>query len=146
MVAGFNDALVAAVKDLFPQRGNVIGTRPEMTTTGDFATIDAAAIKSIVSTLVGNACKMVQYTADATDANILKAFYAKNGANAALTEKNLEEAMIPMLVACIGQVNLGAGKLEKIIHPSDWDGCKDAEAVAYVCLKEYLSYSMPNKV
>lgn len=145
MVAGFNDALVAAVKDLFPQRNNVIGTRPEMTTTGDFATIDAAAIKSIVSTLVGNACKMVQYTADATDANILKAFYAKNGASAALTEKNLEEAMIPMLVACIGQVNLGSGKLEKIIHPSDWDGCKDAEAVAYVCLKEYLSYSMPNK-
>lgn len=145
MVAGFNDALVAAVKDLFPQRNNVIGTRPEMTTTGDFATIDAAAIKSIVSTLVGNACKMVQYTADATDANILKAFYEKNGASTALTEKNLEEAMIPMLVACIGQVNLGAGKLEKIIHPSDWDGCKDAEAVAYVCLKEYLSYSMPNK-
>lgn len=145
MVAGFNDALVAAVKDLFPQSGNVIGTRPEMTTTGNFATIDAAAIKSIVSTLVGNACKMVQYTADATDANILKAFYAKNGASTDLTEKNLEEAMIPMLVACIGQVNLGAGKLEKIIHPSDWDGCKDAEAVAYVCLKEYLSYSMPNK-
>lgn len=145
MVAGFNDALVAAVKDLFPQSGNVIGTRPEMTTTGDFKTIDAAAIKSIVSTLVGNACKMVQYTANATDANILKAFYAKNGASAVLTEKNLEEAMIPMLVACIGQVNLGAGKLEKIIHPSDWDGCKNAEAVAYVCLKEYLSYSMPNK-
>lgn len=145
MAAGFNDALVAAVKDLFPQRSNVIGTRPEMATTGDFATIDAAAIKSIVSTLVGNACKMVQYTADATDANILKAFYAKNGASAALSEKNIEEAMIPMLVACIGQVNLGAGKLERIIHPSDWDGCKDAEAVAYVCLKEYLSYSMPNK-
>ena len=145
MVAGFNDALVAAVKDLFPQSNHVIGTLPEMTETGNFTTIDATAIKSIVSTLVGNACKMVQYTADATDANILKAFYAKNGAKAVLTEKNLEEAMIPMLVACIGQVNLGAGKLEKIIHPSDWDGCKDAEAVAYVCLKEYLSYSMPNK-
>lgn len=145
MVAGFNDALVAAVKDLFPQRDNVIGTLPELATTGNFETIDAAAIKSIVSTLVGNACKMVQYTADATDANILKAFYAKNGASAVLSEKNIEEAMIPMLVACIGQVNLGAGKLERIIHPSDWDGCKDAEAVAYVCLKEYLSYSMPNK-
>lgn len=144
MVAGFNDALVAAVKDLFPQRDNVIGTRPEMTETGNFKTIDAAAIKSIVSTLVGNACKMVQYTADATDKNILKAFHDKYP-GADLTEKNLEEAMIPMLVACIGQVNLGAGKLEKIIHPSDWDGCKDAEAVAYVCLKEYLSYSMPNK-
>ena len=145
MAAGFNDALVAAVKDLFPERANVTGTLPEMTETGNFETIDATAIRSIVSTLVGNACKMVQYTADATDANILKAFYAKFGAEADLTEKNLEEAMIPMLVACIGQVNLGAGKLEKIIHPSDWDGCKDAEAVAYVCLKEYLSYSMPNK-
>ncbi len=147
MVAGFNDALVAAVKDLFPQSNHVIGTRPEMTETGNFETIDATAIRSIVSTLVGNACKMVQYTADATDANILKAFYVKNGngAKVDLTEKNLEEAMIPMLVACIGQVNLGSGKLEKIIHPSDWDGCKDAEAVAYVCLKEYLSYSMPNK-
>ena len=29
MVAGLNDALVAAVKDLFPQRSNIIGTRPE---------------------------------------------------------------------------------------------------------------------
>ncbi len=144
MVAGFNDALVAAVKDLFPESENVIGTRPVMATTGNFETIDAAAIKSIVSTLVGNACKMVQYTADATDANILKAFHDKHP-GVALTEKNLEEAMVPMLVACIGQVNLGSGKLEKIIHPSDWDGCKDAEAVAYVCLKEYLSYSMPNK-
>lgn len=145
MVAGLNDALVAAVKDLFPQRSNIIGTRPEMATTGDLKTIDASSIKTIVSTLVGNACKMVQYTADATDANILKAFYTKNGTSATLSETNLEEAMIPMLVACIGQINLGAGKLEKIIHPSDWDGCKDAEAVAYVCLKEYLSYSMPKK-
>lgn len=30
MVAGFNDALVAAVNDLFPQRDNIIGNRPEM--------------------------------------------------------------------------------------------------------------------
>ena len=145
MVAGLNDALVAAVKDLFPQSDNIIGTRPEMATTGNLTTIDATSIKTIVSTLVGNACKMVQYTADATDANILKAFYTKNGSDATLSETNLEEAMVPMLVACIGQINLGSGKLERIIHPSDWDGCKDAEAVAYVCLKEYLSYSMPNK-
>lgn len=145
MVAGLNDALVAAVKDLFPQSDNIIGTRPEMATTGNLTTINSSSIKTIVSTLVGNACKMVQYTADATDANILKAFYTNNGASATLTEKNLEEAMIPMLVACIGQINLGNGKLERIIHPSDWDGCKDAEAVAYVCLKEYLSYSMPKK-
>ncbi len=150
MVAGFNDALVAAVDDLFPQRDNIIGTRPEMaksqTTKADgVESISDATIKSITSTLVSNALKMVQYTADATDANILKAFYDANGTDAVLSETNLESAMIPMLVACIGQINLGAGKLERIIHPSEWDGCKDAEAVAYVCLKEYLSYVLPNK-
>lgn len=150
MVAGFNDALVAAVNDLFPQRDNIIGTRPEMaksqTTKADgVESINDATIRSITSTLVSNALKMVQYTADATDANILKAFYDANGKNAVLSEANLESAMIPMLVACIGQVNLGAGKLERIIHPAEWDGCKDAEAVAYVCLKEYLSYVLPNK-
>lgn len=150
MVAGFNDALVAAVNDLFPQRANIIGNRPEMaksqTTKADgVESINDATIRKITSTLVGNALKMVKYTADATDANILKAFYNANGANADLTEENLESAMVPMLVACIGQVNLGAGKLQDIIHPAEWDGCKDAEAVAYVCLKEYLSYVLPNK-
>ena len=34
-----------------------------------------------------------------------------------LNAANLESAMVPMLVACIGQVNLGAGKLQDIIHP-----------------------------
>lgn len=150
MVAGFNDALVAAVNDLFPQRDNIIGNRPEMakshTATKDGVTsIDDATIRKITSTLVGNALKMVQYTANATDANILKAFYDANGTDAVLSEANLESAMVPMLVACIGQVNLGAGKLQDIIHPAEWDGCKDAEAVAYVCLKEYLSYVLPNK-
>lgn len=150
MVAGFNDALVAAVNDLFPQRDNIIGNRPEMakskTTKADgVESINDATIRKITSTLVGNALKMVQYTADATDANILKAFYDANGSNAVLSEANLESAMVPMLVACIGQVNLGAGKLQDIIHPAEWDGCKDAEAVAYVCLKEYLSYVLPNK-
>lgn len=150
MVAGFNDALVAAVNDLFPQRENIIGNRPEMaksqTTKADgVESINDETIRKITSTLVNNALKMVQYTANATDANILKAFYDANGTDAVLSEANLESAMVPMLVACIGQVNLGAGKLQEIIHPSEWDGCKDAEAVAYVCLKEYLSYVLPKK-
>ena len=150
MVAGFNDALVAAVNDLFPQSDHIIGTRPEMAKSqtakaNGVESINDATIKKITSTLVSNALKMVQYTADATDANILKAFYDDKGANAVLSEENLESAMVPMLVACIGQVNLGAGKLQEIIHPKEWDGCKDAEAVAYVCLKEYLSYVLPNK-
>lgn len=89
MVAGFNDALVAAVNDLFPQRDNIIGNRPEMakskTSKADgVESINDATIRKITSTLVGNALKMVQYTADATDANILKAFYDANGTDAVL--------------------------------------------------------------
>ena len=48
--------------------------------------INDATIRKITSTLVGNALKMVQYTADATDANILKAFYDANGTDAVLSE------------------------------------------------------------
>lgn len=151
LVAGLNDCLIAAVKDLFPESDNIYvetagdTARPTMTTTGNFATIDDSAIRTITSTLVANTLKMVQYVADTTDQNILNGFYLKNGEGTALSESNLEEAMIPLLIACIGNVNLGSGRLDEIIHPADWDACKDAEAVAFVCLREYLSYILPNK-
>lgn len=151
LVAGFNDCLVAAVKDLFPVSDNIYvdesgdTPRPTMTTTGDFATINDTAIRSITTTLVSNTLAMIQYVADTTDQNILNGFYMANGDDAKLAESNLEEAMIPLLIACIGNVNLGSGRLDEIIHPADWDACKDAEAVAFVCLREYLSYILPNK-
>ncbi len=144
LVGGFNDCLVAAVKDIFVQRDNIDGSLAELATVNP-STINDNAIISIVNTLVGNALKVVQYTADATDKNILNGFYTKYGASAELAEANLEEAMLPMLIACLGQVNLGSGKLESIIHPEDWDACQDAEAVIYLCLREYLSYILPDK-
>ena len=147
IVSGLNDCLVALVKDFFPQTANVYGTLPELakTLTGDsdpYKTIDSTATAAISSTLVSNAIKVVQYTADATDKNILNGFYLKYGSSAQLSESTLESAMIPMLIACIGQVNLN-GKLQDIIHPSDWDACQDAEAVAFIALREYLSYILP---
>lgn len=145
LVAGLNDVLVAAVKDIFVDSANVEGSLPTLKETGDLATINAGSIATISGTLVKNALAMVQYVADATDKNILNGFYKANGAGAALTESNLEDAMIPMLIACIGQVNLGGGKLHRVIHPEDWDACQDAEAVAFVCLREYLSYVLPTK-
>lgn len=144
LVGGFNDCLVAAVNDIFVQSDNINGSLAALATVNP-STINNNAIISITNTLVNNALKVVQYTADATDKNILNGFYAKNGASAALTEENLEEAMIPMLIACIGQVNLGSGKLERVIHPEDWNACQDAEAVIYLCLREYLSYILPEK-
>lgn len=142
LVSGLNDALVAAVKDLFPESDNVIGTVPTLTTQVGDTTTDAGRI-AIASTITNNAAKIVQYTADAVDANILKAFYDKNGASAALTEQNLEEAMVPLFISAIGQLSFGDRPLRDIIHKADWDRCKDAEAVAYLALREYLSYVLP---
>ena len=146
LVAGLNDALVAAVKDLFLDRANVYGDAkyPTLDETGNFSTINASAITQIATTLTKNAAAVIEYTADSTDANILKAFH-DNHPGAALTESNLEEAMIPMLIACIGQVNLNGYKMKEYIHPEDWDACKDAEGVIFVALREYLSYILPNK-
>lgn len=151
MVAAFNDALVAAVNDLFPDRDNIYVNakgdteRPTMQLTKDkgVTSINDSAVTIITNTLVGNALDMVQYVADTTDQNILKAFYTSGGTD--LTEANLEAAMIPMLISCIGNVNLGSGRLDEIIHPADWDACKDAEAVAFVCLREYLSHILPER-
>ena len=151
LVAGLNDCLIAAVNDIFVASDNIYvdapgdTARPTMTTTGNFAAIDASAIQTITNTLVNNTLKMVQYVADTTDKNILNGFYIDNGEDAQLSEENLESAMIPFLIACIGNVNLGSGRLDQIIHPADWDACNDAEAVAYVCLREYLSYILPSK-
>lgn len=152
MVAAFNDCLAAAVNDIFPaNRDNIYvnakgdTTRPEMQLTKNkgVTSADDNAITIITNTLVENALNMVQYVADTTDQNILKAFYKNGGTD--LTEANLEAAMIPMLISCIGNVNLGSGRLDEVIHPKDWDGCKDAEAVAFVCLREYLSHILPEK-
>ncbi|MDE6471261.1 MAG: hypothetical protein K2L19_09630 [Eubacterium sp.] len=145
LVAGFNNCLIAIVKDLFPDSANIGNTsRPDMTPTAKFTTIDDAAVKSIARTLVGNALNLVQYVADAADENILKAFYTKNGTSAKLTEDNLEAAIVPLFISCIGNVNLG-NRLDEMIHPEDWDRCTDLESIAFLCLREYLSYILPDK-
>lgn len=149
MVAALNDALVAAVQDIFVESKNVYGTVPTLSTVGSgesFNTIGASQIESITSTLINNALDVVQYTADAIDRNILKAFYdacEANGTTAKLSEANIETAMLPLLIACIGQVNLD-GKLCDLIHPRDWDACKDAEGIVFLALQEYLSYVLPD--
>ena len=151
LVGGINDCLVAAVKDIFVDSDNIYvnekgdTARPTMDTVNPKGTIDSSTIMNITNTLIGNALKVIQYTADTADQNILNGFYKANGSDAVLSESNLESAMIPLLVACIGQVNLSGYKLEDMIHPEDWDRCLDAEAVAFVALREYLSYVLPNK-
>lgn len=146
MVAAFNDLLVAAVDDIFVNRANVsnVANLPTLTKVGSgYTSITSAEVSEISNTLVGNALEVIQYTADAIDANILKAFYDANGKDAKLTEANIETAMVPLLIACIGQINLD-GKLCELIHPRDWDSCKDAEGIVFLALEEYLSYVLPD--
>lgn len=128
---GLNDFLVAAVKDFLPEF-----EASQLTLTNSDPTPSTVA-----TTLVGNALKVVQYVADATDKNILSAFYHNNGDGVALTETNFEEAMVPFLIACL-ENNLD-GLLGQV-HKDKWDACNDAEGVAVVALEEYLSYILPH--
>ncbi len=149
MVAAFNDALVAVTKVLFPESANIgLGdgkdkvvthlSVPTMATTGNTTDID-----TITSTLVSNICAMVEYVGNVTDENIFGGFYAKNNITTKsgnLTEATAEEALVPLLIACIQNV-----KDTEPIHDEKWDSCKDAEGVAIVALEEYLSYVLPDK-
>ena len=150
IVAALNNGLVAAVKDLFPNSTNIgLGrnnhvdknlTRPVLAETGT-----NPKIGEIASTLVSNTMKIFEYAANAADENILSAFYHHNNitdktSSTHLTEANFEEAMIPLLVGCIKIVDA-----TKSIHNEDFDMAKSAEDVAYLALREHLSYSQPKK-
>lgn len=140
LVTVLNDALVAAVKDFFITGANVDNGATYTVTTTD----NSDDLSSITSTLVANAINVLEFVANATDENILKAYY-DNHPGEALTEKNLETAMLPFLISCLGNINLGHGRLDEVIHPADWDACQDAEAVAFIALREYLSYILADK-
>lgn len=150
IVAALNNGLVAAVKDLFPNSPNIgLGrnnhvdtdlTRPVLAETGT-----NPGISEIASTLVSNTMKIFEYAANAADENILSAFYhnkkiTDKTSSTHLTEANFEEAMIPLLVGCIKIVDA-----TKSIHNEDFDMAKSAEDVAYLALREHLSYSQPKK-
>lgn len=128
--AALNDFLVAAVKDFVP---GFDASKLNKTGSEDAATI--------ASTLVGNMFQVLQHIADATDKNILSAFYRENGAGTALTEANIEGAMIPFAISALRNIP----DFKKGIHNEDLDACDDAEGVAALALQLYLSYVMPEK-
>ena len=150
LIAAVNDLLVAAVYDFFPNSANIgLGdgknnvttdiSRPVLTTTATTNNL------TIAQTISGNLMKMLEYVANVTDENILSAFYHSNGISDKtqsnnLNEVNIEGAVVPLIIACI-QVIADT----KSIHKLDWSYAKDAEGVAFVALREYLSYSLPKK-
>lgn len=151
IINAINNLLVAAVKDIFPDSENIgLGdgennvitniSRPNLITTGT-----SPEKLEIAQAIATNLMRMLEYGANVTDENLLSQFYNKNGESGKLTssslsEANVEEAMVPLAIACI-QVIADT----KSIHREDWDYAVDAEGVAFVALREYLSYSLPKK-
>lgn len=155
IVGVLNNALVAMCKDLFVESEHIGVTtaegtfkhiaRPTLETTEEFTTFNDANRKALVEAIFNNFAKIFEYMLNVTDQNILAAFYQKNsitfdGANFNLTEKNLEEAMLPLLIACLNEINL----IDQI-HNEAWDKCTSAEAVAITVLEEHLAYVLPDK-
>ena len=151
IVEGVNNGIVAAVKDLFPDSSH-IGLADENATDGvaslarpALAEIKTTDSHTIATTLVSSAAKMFEYVANATDENILGAFYANNTSadktnSSNISEANIEEAVLPLLISLLNEINL-----TDCIHDEDWDTCIDGEGVAVVALREYLSYVLPDK-
>ncbi len=149
LIGQIDECLVAAMADLFPaSQNNTVGKTVEndgvysvtpMTLTG-LTTDSTGTVAGTVSTLISDAAKVLQYSADATDANILSSFYAFNGANTVITEANLEEAIIPFAISALKHWNITAP-----IHNSDWDKVSDIESAAVVALSEYLGYIYPDR-
>lgn len=151
LVEAANDAIVAFAKDVFPDSANIgLGdgknnvttnlVRPNMATTGKGKTA-----LQIADVFISNVTKMFEYAANATDENLLNIYYHNHGitnktASNHLDESNFEEAMIPTAAACIRLINM-----TRSIHDEDWDYALDAEGLGFVALREYLSYSLPNK-
>lgn len=150
IVAALNNCLVAAVKDLFPNSKNIgLGEKNVVSTPIDRPTLQETSANptnlEIAQTIVTNFCNVFEYGANVTDENILNAFYHNNNivdktTSNHLSEENFEEAMMPLLIGTLGVV-----KATRSIHSEDFDLVKDAKGLAYVILREHLSYSQPDK-
>ena len=141
-----DDALVAAMADLFPTSNNIgrttfnngeYGVTPQSLPA--LATDSTGTVAGLVSVLINDAGKVFKYSADTTDANILNPYYAVYGEQD-ITEANLETAIIPFAISALKHWNLTASVLD-----SDWDKVCDIESAAVVALSEYLKYIHPDR-
>ena len=96
-------------------------------------------LDGIVTEFVQSALNLIKFVADSSSAAILADFYAANGADAVLTESNIESAILPLIKMLLNQIGMA-----KQIHQETWDKCDDVDGIIYVCLEEYLKYVLPD--
>ena len=149
LIGKIDDALVAAMSDIFPTSSN-IGMTVYDDQTGEYSvnsltlpalsTSSSETVSDVVSTLISDAGLVFQYAADSTDANMLNHYYAIHGTNVTITEANIEEAIIPFAISALKHWDITAS-----IHNSDWDKVCDIESGAVVALQEYLAHTYPDR-
>lgn len=88
-------------------------------------------VDGIVSEVVASAFKLIKFVGDSASAAIFAGYDELN-------ENNLESAIMPLVKAILGQIDM-----VKQIHQDEWDKCDDIEGIFYVCLSEYLKYNLP---
>lgn len=88
-------------------------------------------VDGIVSEVVASAFKLIKFVGDGASAAIFAGYDELN-------ENNLESAIMPLVKAILGQIDM-----VKQIHQDEWDKCDDIEGIFYVCLSEYLKYNLP---
>ncbi|MGN0529711.1 MAG: hypothetical protein ACI4IH_01290 [Eubacterium sp.] len=96
-------------------------------------------VDGIVTEFVQSALNLIKFVADSSSTAILADFYAANGADAVLTESNIESAILPLIKMLLNQIGMA-----KQIHQETWDKCDDVDGIIYVCLEEYLKYVLPD--
>lgn len=96
-------------------------------------------VDGIVTEFVQSALNLIKFVADSSSAAILADFYAANGADAVLTESNIESAILPLIKMLLNQIGMA-----KQINQETWDKCDDVDGIIYVCLEEYLKYVLPD--
>lgn len=96
-------------------------------------------VDGIVTEFVQSALNLIKFVADSSSSAILADFYAANGADAVLTESNIESAILPLIKMLLNQIGMA-----KQIHQETWDKCDDVDGIIYVCLEEYLKYVLPD--
>lgn len=96
-------------------------------------------VDGIVTEFVQSALNLIKFVADSSSSAILADFYAANGADAVLTESNIESAILPLIKMLLNQIGMA-----KQIHQETLDKCDDVDGIIYVCLEEYLKYVLPD--
>lgn len=118
-------------------KGNAYGLLKEMLsfifpTFNNWAPASATQnVQGIVDEVIASAGNLIKFVGDSACEGIFAGYDVIN-------EANIEEAVLPLIKAILGEVDI-----TKHIHEDEWNKCDDIEGLLYVALAEYLKFALP---